>query len=125
LLLAVAGAVSLVDPSRGSLALLIGAVLALAIGVLARFRREALAFGAAAVGVVATVVTVFTAHGDVVLRSTLSPAWSLTMTGAAATDSALRLLTAVGAVVLPGVLVYQAYSYWVFRRRVASERTPS
>jgi cytochrome d ubiquinol oxidase subunit II len=27
--------------------------------------------------------------------------------------------------VLPGVLVYQAFSYWVFRRRVASERVPS
>ena len=31
----------------------------------------------------------------------------------------------VGAIVLPGVLVYQAFSYWVFRRRVASERIPS
>ena len=26
---------------------------------------------------------------------------------------------------LPGVLVYQAFSYWVFRRRVASERITS
>ena len=41
---------------------------------------------------------------------------------AAATDTALRLLSVVGVVVLPGVLVYQALSYWVFRRRVASER---
>jgi cytochrome d ubiquinol oxidase subunit II len=28
----------------------------------------------------------------------------------------------VGVVVLPGVVAYQAFSYWVFRRRVASER---
>jgi cytochrome d ubiquinol oxidase subunit II len=34
-------------------------------------------------------------------------------------------MTVVGAIVLPGVLVYQAFSYWVFRRRVASERIPS
>jgi cytochrome d ubiquinol oxidase subunit II len=61
----------------------------------------------------------------VVLRSTLDPAWSLTMTGAAASDSALRLLTVVGVIVLPGVLVYQAFSYWVFRRRVSSERISS
>jgi cytochrome d ubiquinol oxidase subunit II len=47
------------------------------------------------------------------------------MTGAAASDSALRLISVVGIVVLPGVLVYQAFSYWVFRRRVASERVSS
>jgi cytochrome d ubiquinol oxidase subunit II len=109
----------------GSLGLLAGAVLALAVALLTRAGREAWAFATAAAGVAATVVGVFTAHGEVVLRSTLSPAWSLTMTGAAATGSTLRLLTAVGAVVLPGVLVYQAFSYWVFRRRVASERIPS
>jgi cytochrome d ubiquinol oxidase subunit II len=126
LVLAVAGAVSLAGPSvAGSFALAAGAVLALTVGLLAHFRREAPAFATAAVGVAATVVSVFTAHGEVVLRSTLSPAWSLTITGAAATDSALRLLTAVGVLVLPGVLVYQAFSYWVFRRRVASERIPS
>jgi len=38
---------------------------------------------------------------------------------------ALSLLTTFGAVILPGVLAYQTYSYIVFRRRVASERVPS
>jgi cytochrome d ubiquinol oxidase subunit II len=47
------------------------------------------------------------------------------MSGAAATPSTLRLLTVAGVLILPGVLVYQAYSYVVFRRRVASERVPS
>jgi cytochrome d ubiquinol oxidase subunit II len=75
--------------------------------------------------VAGTVVAVFTAHGSVILPSTLDPAWSLTMTGAAATPGALRLLTFAGVLILPGVLAYQAFSYWVFRRRVASERVPS
>jgi len=101
------------------------AALALGTGLLARFGREALAFAAAAAGVAGAVVAVFTAHGTVVLRSTLDPAWSLTMTGAAATHGALTLITGAGAVILPGVLAYQAYSYVVFRRRVASERVPS
>jgi cytochrome d ubiquinol oxidase subunit II len=108
-----------------SWALLFWAALAVVVFVLARGRREAVAFAVAALGVAAAVVAVFTANGEVVLRSTVNPAWSLTMTGAAATDSTLKLLTVVGAVVLPGVLVYQAFSYWVFRRRVASERIPS
>ncbi|AGL18096.1 cytochrome d ubiquinol oxidase subunit II [Actinoplanes sp. N902-109] len=105
--------------------LLAGAVLLLGITLIARYGREALAFAGAALGVAGAVVAVFTHHGDVVLRSTLDPAWSLTMTGAAATGSALELITVVGVVVLPGVLVYQAFSYWVFRRRVASERVAS
>jgi cytochrome d ubiquinol oxidase subunit II len=112
-------------PATGSKLLIGAAVASLGVGMLARYGREALAFAVAGLGVAGAVVSVFTAHGSVVLRSTLDPAWSLTMTGAAASDSALRLISVVGVVVLPGVLVYQAFSYWVFRRRVASERVPS
>jgi cytochrome bd ubiquinol oxidase subunit II len=101
------------------------AVLALGVALLARWGRETTAFTGTAIGVAAAVAAVFTAHDGVVLRSTLDPAWSLTMTGVAATGSTLRLLTVVGMIVLPGVLVYQAFSYWVFRRRVASERVTS
>jgi cytochrome d ubiquinol oxidase subunit II len=122
---AAGGAALIAVASPVSWALLSWAALAVVVGLLARGGREAPAFAVAALGVAAAVVAVFTAHGEVVLRSTLDPAWSLTITGAAATDSALRLLTVVGAVVLPGVLVYQAFSYWVFRRRVASDRIPS
>jgi cytochrome bd ubiquinol oxidase subunit II len=121
------GAVALVVIGIGtsSGAVLAAAVLSFAAGLLSRYAREALAFTATAVGVAGAVTAVFTARGAVVLHSTLDPAWSLTLTGAAATPSALRLLTGAGAVILPGVLAYQAFSYWVFRRRVASERVPS
>jgi cytochrome d ubiquinol oxidase subunit II len=101
---------------------LAAAAVSVGIGMLARNRREALAFAATALTVAAAVVAVLTTNGPVVLPSTLDAAFSLTRTGAAATDSALRLISVVGVVVLPGVLVYQGYSYWVFRRRVASER---
>ncbi|GAA0735829.1 cytochrome d ubiquinol oxidase subunit II [Dactylosporangium roseum] len=84
--------------------------------------REALAFGLTTAVVAAAVVAALTANGSVVLPSTLNPAWSLTMDGAAATDSALRIISVAGLVVLPGVLVYQAWSYRVFRQRVASDR---
>jgi len=109
----------------GSRLVLAAAVLSFAAGLLSRHGREALAFAATAAGVAGAVVAVFTAHGPVILPSTLDPAWSLTMTEAAATASTLRLLTVAGVVVLPGVLAYQAFSYYIFRRRVASERIPS
>jgi cytochrome bd ubiquinol oxidase subunit II len=71
------------------------------------------------------VVGVLAAHLPVVLPSTLDPAFSLTVDGAAASPGALQLITVAAVVVLPGVVAYQAFSYWVFRRRVASERVAS
>ncbi|MDG6107866.1 cytochrome d ubiquinol oxidase subunit II [Dactylosporangium aurantiacum] len=88
-------------------------------------RWEAAAFALTAAAVAGAVVAALTANGDVVLPSTVSGAFSLTMRDAAATGSALRLLSLAGVVVLPGVLVYQAWSYRVFRNRVASERVAS
>jgi cytochrome d ubiquinol oxidase subunit II len=122
-----AGAITLllIGIGTGSRLTLAAAAVVFAAGLLARRTREALSFTAVAAAVAAAVVAVFTAHGDVVLRSTLSPAWSLTRESAAAGPEALRLITIAGVIVLPGVLVYQAWSYWVFRRRVASERVAS
>ncbi len=109
----------------GNRMILTGAVLSLGVTLISRYGRELLAFAGTALGVALATVAVFTVHGDVVLHSTLNDAWSLTRDGAAATDSALKLITVFGVIVLPGVLVYQAFSYWVFRKRVASERVAS
>jgi cytochrome d ubiquinol oxidase subunit II len=123
----IGGAVALLvaGVGTGSRVILLAAVLSFGAGVLARKAREATSFVAVAAGVAASVVTVFLAHGDVVLRSTLSPAWSLTRESAAAGPEALKLITIAGVIVLPGVLAYQIWSYWVFRDRIASERVAS
>jgi cytochrome d ubiquinol oxidase subunit II len=83
---------------------------------------EAVAFTLTTLAVAAAVVLVLGWNGQVVLPSTLDPAWSLTRSSTAATDGALRLMSLVGVFVLPGILVYQAWSYWVFRQRIASGR---
>lgn len=103
-----------------------GAALAVAaVAVLAR--REAVAFALTALGTAGAVVAVFAVNGvdGVLLPSTLDPAYALTLDGAAASEGALRLISTVGVVAIPGVLVYQAVSYVVFRRRVASDRVPA
>ncbi|PRY18233.1 cytochrome d ubiquinol oxidase subunit II [Kineococcus rhizosphaerae] len=101
-----------------------GAALAALAAVAAWRRAEVLAFAATTTAVAGTVVAVFTAHlGEgswVLLRSTLSPAGDVTLRAAAASDGALHLITAAGLVILPGVIAYQAWSYVVFRRRVAT-----
>jgi len=100
----------------------VGVVAVLVVAVLVVARREVLAFAATSVSVAGGVVAVLAAHLPVVLPSTLDPAFSLTVAGAAASPGALRLITVAAVLVLPGVVAYQAFSYWVFRRRVASER---
>ncbi|MFN8074907.1 MAG: cytochrome d ubiquinol oxidase subunit II [Kineosporiaceae bacterium] len=125
LTLAAAAAVTAVLPLRP---LAPAAAIALAAAALtAAARREALAFAAAAAAVGAVVVAVLTRHTSdgVLLPSTLDAAWSVTRTGAAAGEQALRLITTVGVVAVPGVLAYQAMSYVVFRRRVTGERVPA
>jgi cytochrome d ubiquinol oxidase subunit II len=94
-------------------------------GAAAARRWEATGFVAASIAVLAGVVAAFAAHAPVVLPSTLDPAFSLTIAGAAASPVALQVISIGGVVILPGVIAYQAFSYWVFRRRVASGREVS
>ena len=101
------------------------ALLVVVAGVSAARRWEVTAFVAASVAVLAGVVAAFAAHAPVVLPSTLDPAFSLTVAGAAASPAALQVITIGAVLVLPGVIAYQAFSYWVFRRRVASGREVS
>ncbi|MDD7942136.1 cytochrome d ubiquinol oxidase subunit II [Actinomycetospora lutea] len=100
----------------------LGLVAVAVVALLVALRREVLSFAAASVAVALGVVGVLAAHLPVVLPSTLDPAFSLTVASAAASPGALQLITVAAVIVLPGVVAYQGYSYWVFRRRVASER---
>ncbi|MFE3558119.1 cytochrome d ubiquinol oxidase subunit II [Streptomyces sp. NPDC059193] len=70
----------------------------------------------------ATVATLFLAlflFPDV-MPSTADPAWSLTVAGSAASPYTLKILTWVASFMTPVVLAYQAWTYWVFRRRVGA-----
>jgi cytochrome d ubiquinol oxidase subunit II len=98
--------------ATGTAALLAGAVL------VAR-RREGWAFVATAVAVAAVVVALFGSLYPAVLPSLVDPAFDLTVANAASGPYTLTILTWAGVAVLPFVLLYQGWSYWVFRRRVS------
>ena len=119
-----APAAFLLLPPAGAGAVGVGLALLLAATVRG---REGLAFALAVAGTATAVIAVFAGDGvhGVLLASTLDPAWSLTLANCAADPYALRLISAVGVVAIPGVICYQAFSYVVFRRRVASERVPA
>jgi cytochrome d ubiquinol oxidase subunit II len=96
-----------------------GAVGALVAGVaLVARRREGWAFVATAVAVAATTAVLFGALYPAVLPSLLDPAFDLTVAGAASAPYTLGILSWIGAAFLPLVVLYQSWSYWVFRRRV-------
>jgi cytochrome d ubiquinol oxidase subunit II len=48
---------------------------------------------------------------------------SLTVDGAASSHYALQVMSVVALIFVPVVLVYQGWSYYVFRRRVGGEST--
>jgi cytochrome bd ubiquinol oxidase subunit II len=105
--------------------LLSDALLVLAIaGALALWwyvgRHEVAAFAATAVTVGATIASVFAGLYPRVLVSSTDPAATLTVTGAASGSYALTVMTWVAAVLFPVVLVYQGWTYRVFRARVTA-----
>jgi cytochrome bd ubiquinol oxidase subunit II len=93
------------------------AALLLAAVMLAR-GREGRAFAATTVAVAALVATLFATLYPYVLPDAADPHRGLTVAAAAAGPYTLGVLSAIAAAFLPVVLAYQAWTYWVFRRRV-------
>jgi cytochrome d ubiquinol oxidase subunit II len=113
---------------RGDLpSLLLSVVAALAfVGALVanRLGREGWAFAGSAVTIALAVVALFVALYPDVLPSTIDPAYSLTTTNAASTNYTLSIMTVVAVIFTPLVLLYQGWTYWVFRRRIGVEQIP-
>ena len=86
-----------------------------------RLDREGSAFAAWAVLLLASAATVFGAAYPVVLPSTVSRAYDVTIATASVSGYTLTVMTWVAAFGLPVVLAYQAWTYWVFRRRLTAE----
>lgn len=55
------------------------------------------------------------------LVSRLNPDWSLTIYNASSSPYTLKVMTIVALTLVPIVLAYQAWTYWVFRQRVTSK----
>lgn len=97
---------------------LIGAWIANAIG------REGWAFTGNATAIVFALLAIFMAMFPYVMHSSVDPAYSMSIEGAASSQRTLELMTWVAVFTLPLVLAYQAWTYWVFRRRLSRESIP-
>jgi len=83
--------------------------------------REGQAFAGWALVLLASAATLFGAAYPVVIPSTVDPAFDLTVAQASVSDYTLTVMTWVAGVGLPVVLAYQAWTYWVFRKRLTAE----
>ena len=90
----------------------------------ARKAAEGKAFLALGAFLVLGTASIFGAVFPVVLPSTLDSAFDLTISNASSSDYTLGLMSVVAAFGLPLVIAYQAWTYWVFRRRVSAAHIP-
>ena len=89
-----------------------------------RAGREGFSFLSMGVFLVAGAAAIFSAAYPVVLPSTLNPLWNLTVENASSSSYTLRLMSIVAAVGVPLVLAYQAWTYWIFRKRISVAHLP-
>ncbi len=95
------------------------AALSLIISVVLQMKgRSGLAFVASIFAILCVTVMVFATMFPNVLISTLDPLWSLTIYNASSSPYTLKIMTIVAVTLVPIVLCYQAWSFWMFRKRV-------
>lgn len=104
--------------------IVLAVVAAVAGWIAARARREGFAFiGFAGFGLFG-VAAVFAGMFPLVLPSTVDTAFDLTVWNAANGAYTLGVMTVVAAISLPVILLYQSWSYWIFRKRVTPGMIP-
>jgi cytochrome d ubiquinol oxidase subunit II len=84
--------------------------------------REGWAFTFSALAILSFVSTLFNALYPRVMPSSLGSKFDLTITNASSTDYTLKTMTVVAVIMTPLVLIYQGWTYWVFRKRVSANQ---
>ncbi|MEV7613164.1 cytochrome d ubiquinol oxidase subunit II [Streptomyces sp. NPDC089799] len=106
----------------GSLVALVVAVLALAGALGANLAgREGWSFALSGVTIAAAVAMLFLTLFPNVMPSSLDEAWNLTVTNSASSPYTLKIMTWCAAIATPLVLLYQGWTYWVFRKRIGTQ----
>ncbi|KOV73531.1 MULTISPECIES: cytochrome d ubiquinol oxidase subunit II [unclassified Streptomyces] len=105
-----------------SLVALVVAVVALVAALVAnQAGREGWSFALSGVTIVAAVAMLFLSLFPNVMPSTLNADWSLTVTNASSSPYTLKIMTWCAAIATPLVLLYQGWTYWVFRKRIGTQ----
>lgn len=87
--------------------------------------REGWAFVAMVVVIAAVVLLLFGSIYPNLLPSTIHPEWSVTIHNGSSTPYTLRIMSWASLTMLPLIIAYQTWTYWVFRRRITADVIPA
>ncbi len=108
----------------GWIPLLIAALALVGVVLATIKRREGWAFTLNAIAIISAVVWIFVTMFPNVMPSSIDPAYSLTIAQASSTPYTLTVMSIVALTLVPVVLAYQAWTYWVFRKRLSTKQIP-
>ncbi|MEU4198466.1 cytochrome d ubiquinol oxidase subunit II [Streptomyces sp. NPDC045470] len=105
-----------------SLVAMVVAVVALVAGLVTNHRgREGWSFAFSGVTIVAAVAMLFLTLFPNVMPSSLNESWNLTVSNASSSAYTLKIMTWCAGIATPIVLLYQGWTYWVFRKRIGTQ----
>ncbi|MEH7097218.1 cytochrome d ubiquinol oxidase subunit II [Neobacillus vireti] len=84
-------------------------------------KREGLAFTMSGLGLICTVLVIFTGLFPRVMISSINKAFDLTVYNASSGAYSLKIMTIVALTILPFILGYTIWSYYIFRKRVTDK----
>jgi cytochrome d ubiquinol oxidase subunit II len=100
---------------------ILGGMALLSVVWFVRHQHDGWAFLMTGVTIVTSVITIFTTLFPRVMISSLKPEWSLTIYNASSTPYTLTVMTIIAVIFVPIILLYQGWTYYVFRKRVSKK----
>jgi cytochrome bd ubiquinol oxidase subunit II len=97
-------------------------VVLLVAGYFINRKMEGWAFIMVGLNIILTQVTFFAMTFPIVMLSSTNPAWSLTIYNASSSQYTLSVMSVVALVFVPIVLAYQGWSYYMFRKRITTDK---
>ncbi|GLX49803.1 cytochrome c oxidase assembly protein [Streptomyces hygroscopicus subsp. hygroscopicus] len=106
---------------KSLVALIVAAVALVGALVANQLGREGWAFSLSGLTIVAAVAMLFLSLFPNVMPSTLDGNWSLTVSNASSSPYTLKIMTWLAVIATPLVVLYQGWTYWVFRKRIGTQ----
>jgi len=106
---------------NAGLVLIVSFVLLALVRVFVSKGKDGLAFVFGALSVLLATASIFVALFPNVMVSSTDPAFNLTIYNASSSPYTLGVMTKVALIMVPIVLAYTAWSYWIFRKRISTK----
>ncbi|MDF2564755.1 MAG: cytochrome d ubiquinol oxidase, subunit [Massilibacillus sp.] len=111
----------LFSSSLAAISLILAAILFVAGYAFAWLKKYTLGFIMSSLAIVLTTIAFFAGLFPRLMVSSLNPAWSLDIYNASSSVYTLQIMTVAALCLVPVVLIYQGWTYWVFRKRVTAK----